>query len=119
MIILQIKTLFITDGSKNDNFKYEDLITPYNAETETQVSLLKNINNYKLLLFVIRWSESPFIYDTAILPTRLFKTYNRQVIVENIDGARARFRYISDTEIKVRMQNGVNSAYCELFGIVI
>lgn len=107
------------DGKEKNEFKYEVLITPYNGATETQVTLLRNISDYKFLLFVIRWGESSFLYDSIILPTDLFERVGRQVIVENMDGARARFRYVSDTEIKVHMQNGVNASYCELFGIVI
>lgn len=107
------------DGNKRNSFKYEDLVSPFNSETEKEVSLLHNITDYKLLLFTIRWAESPYIYDTIIFPTGIFRTYNRQVIVENMDGSRARFRYVDDTHIKLRMQNGQNDAYCELFGIVI
>lgn len=109
---------FATCNAVNKKLGYEFLIDAGNSETEVFLQTSVNITRYKYLLFIIRWSDSPYIYDTRILPVNVFRTYGRQIFVENIDGSRARFKYIDDTHIGCRMQNGQYDAYYEVVGML-
>lgn len=108
----------VTSNAVAKKLGYKFLIEAGNSATEIEIETTQNITDFNYLIFIIRWDVRPYIYDTRILPTGIFRTVNRQILVQNIDGARARFRYVDDTHIKCRMQNAVNDPYYEVIGIL-
>jgi hypothetical protein len=112
----------VTSNAVYNKIKYtydtNFLVTSGNSATEVSVATRFPINNFNYLIFVIRWGNDPYIYDTRILPTDVFATVNRQIFVQNVDGARARFRYVDNTHIKCQMENAVHNPYYEVIGIL-
>ena len=112
----------VTSNAVYNKIKYtydtNFLVTSGNSATEVSVETRFPINNFTYLIFVIRWNNHPYIYDTRILPTGIFATVNRQIFVQNVDGARARFRYVDNTHIKCQMEYAVNNPYYEVIGIL-
>lgn len=84
-----------------------------------EISLKEPIDNFKQLLFVIRWGNSPFIYTSMIMPESLYEVSGRRAMLSNIDCSIAGFRSTNDKSkfiMYVAETHGLNET-AELYGI--